>query len=140
MVFGALLELDGTHAHEALGRVLGSVAPPAEIRNSYYEWLAEGGDAALSASWTSGIRAAGRRILRPRHRAAADPQARPPYLVAVEAASGVRGTGIATRAGVVTATSLLGDSREALLFADEGSTRAELLGAQRGRASAAGRR
>ena len=27
MVFGALLELDGTHAHEALGRVLGSVAP-----------------------------------------------------------------------------------------------------------------
>ena len=70
MVFGALLELDGTHAREALGRVLGSVAPLAEIRNSYYERPAEGGER-LYPSFLDERYPGGRPPIRDRHRAAA---------------------------------------------------------------------
>ena len=129
MLFGALLDLDGTHAYKALARVVGSVVPLEEIRHSYYEWLAEGGTR-LYPSFLAERYPGGRPPdpETPPPSGVSDPQARPPYLVAVETAAGVRGTGVATSAGVLTATSLLGDSREALLFADEGSTQAELLG------------
>lgn len=127
-LFGALLDLDGTHAYEALGRVVGSVVPLEEIRNSYYEWLAEGGKR-LYPSFLAERYPGGRPPGDGDGGGDAD-RTRPPYLVAVETSAGVRGTGVATSAGVLTATVLLeqatADSRQALVFGDAGSAQTEL--------------
>jgi hypothetical protein len=43
MLFGGVLDLGGTHAHDALSGMLAGVIPLEQIRESYFEWLGEGG-------------------------------------------------------------------------------------------------